>query len=400
MAGHPDVVIVGGGVIGSSIAYFLTQSADFDGQVVVLEQDPSYQIASTPRSLGGIRMQYSVPENVAISRFGVEFYHSAAETLAVDGEGPQLSFRKAGYLILASPDGASVLEENLAVQHDQGAETLRLDPAAMVSRFPWLNVDDLAIGAFGAENEGWIDPYALLQGFRRKAISLGADYRKAQVVGLARNGRRIIAVKLDEGSSLPCAVVVNAAGPRADQIAQMAGTDLPGRPRKRQVFRFDCRTSLQDCPLVIDTNGLAFRPEGSGFICTLAPPPENDPDCLDFELDHGLFERELWPILAHRVPAFEAIKGNGGWAGHYAYNVVDQNALLGYHGDCENLVLANGFSGHGIQQSPAVGRAISELLIYGQYQTLDLSRLDHQRLGQNQPLIERNIYSNVAPLLC
>ena len=135
MLNPPDVLIVGGGVIGSAIAYFLCQSEDFDGHVVVLEQDPTYQIAATPRSVGGIRMQYSVPENVAISQFGVEFYANAAVTLAVEGEGPELSFRRAGYLIVASAAGATILEENIAMQREQGAETMRLEPTEMSLRF-------------------------------------------------------------------------------------------------------------------------------------------------------------------------------------------------------------------------------------------------------------------------
>lgn len=386
-----DVVIVGGGVIGSAIAYFLVANPEFDGRVVVVERDPSYQDGSTARSAGSIRQQFSTPENIAISQFGIRFLKRLPEYLAVDGESPDVQFHEGGYLFLATARGAAALETSVATQHRMGANTLHLNPDQLRQRFPWLQLDDIAAGALGVENEGWFDPYALLQALRRKAIALGVQYRGNEVVGLRRTGNRINAVLLADGERMAGGQVINAAGPRARAVAAMARIELPVRPRKRYVFVFACRTALADCPLVIDPSGCYFRPEGAQFICGMSPPPEEDPDCLDLDVDYDVFEQRLWPILAHRVPAFEAIKRTAAWAGHYAYNSFDQNAILGPHPDVQNLLFANGFSGHGLQQAPAVGRGISELVVHGEYRSLDLSRLGFERLLRNEPICETKV---------
>ncbi len=388
---HPEVLIIGGGVIGSAIAYFLTADANFKGAVTVLEMDPGYANCSTSRSLGSIRQQFSTAENIHMSAFGMQFISRLHEHLAVAGETPDVSLIKSGYLFLASESGRDTLEHNHAVQIQHGAQNILLDRQQLKARFPWLNCTDIALGCLGLEGEGWLDPYALLQAFRRKARSLGANYRKGRVVEIVRRGQRIEQVLLDNGERLSAGYFVNAAGPRARELAASAGIELPVYPRKRQVFVFACRDTLNACPLVIDPCGLYFRPEGQFFICGISPAADEDPDCLDLEVDHDWFEDRLWPLLAHRVPAFERIKLQNSWAGHYAYNTFDQNAILGVHPEIENYFMANGFSGHGLQQSPAVGRALSELICYGQYRSLDLSNFDYARIAANRPVIENNI---------
>ncbi len=393
MAGesHPEVLIIGGGVIGSAIAYFLTAEAPFAGRVTVVEMDPGYANCSTSRSCGSIRQQFSTPENIRMSAFGMHFISHLHEHLAVDGETPDVSLIKRGYLFLASTAGRAILEQNHAVQKRHGAVNILLDRRQLEARFPWMDCTDIDLGSLGVEGEGWLDPYALLQAFRRKARQQGAHYRRGQVVEIVRRGDRIQHVLLDDGSRLSAGHFVNAAGPRARELAAGAGIELPVHPRKRQVFVFACRETISACPLVIDPCGLYFRPEGKFFICGISPPPEEDPDCLDLEVDHDWFEDRLWPLLARRVPAFERIKVQNAWAGHYAYNTFDQNAILGVHPQVENYFMANGFSGHGLQQSPAVGRAISELIRYGEYRSLDLSHFDYARIAQNRPVIEHNI---------
>lgn len=389
MTTAPDVLIAGGGVIGSAVACFLARDRDFTGRVVVVEPDPSYAAASTPRSLGGIRQQFSTPENIAMSAFGVEFVRRAREHLAVDGECPDLALREAGYLFLASHAGAAVLADNHRLQREHGADNVLLTPAELRARFPWLATDGIAAGCLGLSGEGWLDPYALLQAFRGKARALGVRYLTDRVAAMEVAGARVRGVRLASGTRLTPGAVVNAAGARARDVAALAGVELPVFPRRRQVFAFECREPPAGCPLVIDPSGIYFRPEGGLFLCGVSPEPDEDPDTFALEVDDGWFEERLWPHLAARVPAFEAIKVRRFWAGLYALNAFDANAILGPHPVIANLYFANGFSGHGLQQSPAVGRAIAEHLVHGAWRSIDLGRFEFGRIAARRPVLER-----------
>ncbi len=387
-----DVIIVGGGVIGSACAYFLAASPDFQGRVLVVERDPTYQNGSTARSVGGIRQQFSTPENIWMSQFAAEFMGGVDRTLAVDDELADVPFTKKGYLILASDEGRATLEANVAIQHAHGASTLMLGPDELASRFSWLNTAGLSVGSFGSTDEGWTDPYALLQAFRKKARSLGVTYLNDDVVGVVRDGTRIVSVSTSSGDEHSCGWLVNAAGAQARFIADNAGIQIPVRSRKRFIFVIDCQNAPEGCPLTFDPTGTYFRPEGQYFICGKAPDPEDDPDCDDLEVDYDFFDEVVWPNLANRVPVFEAIKVVNAWAGHYAYNTLDQNAIIGCHPDVSNLIFANGFSGHGLQQSPAVGRAVSEIVTTGGYVSLDLTRFGFDRILSETPLAEQNVF--------
>lgn len=388
-----DILIVGGGVVGSSTAYFLTAHPGFRGRVVVVEKDPTYGEAATARSAGGVRQQFSTPENIRMSQFGASFIKNVAEHLSLPGEKAQLPFVEQGYLFLATPSGLPVLEQNHATQTALGADIVMLDPPALRRQFPWLHTDDLAGGAFGRRNEGWTDPYSLLQAFRRKAIAQGAVYLQDEAVALQREGDRIASVTLAKAGPIAVGAMVNSAGINAARVAGWAGFDLPVRPRKRFVYVFDCRDSaeIQKGPLLIDPNGVYFRPEGASFIGGVSPPEDQDPDCTDLEVEYGLFEETVWPTLAQRVPAFEAIKLVRAWAGHYDYNTLDQNLIIGRGPGLANFYMANGLSGHGLQQSPAIGRALSEMILEGGFKSIDLARFGYERVAKNQPLAELNV---------
>ncbi len=326
-----------------------------------------------------------------MSLFGAEFLASVGEHLMVDGDAPSVSLTEGGYLFLASEPGKAVLESNHRIQRPLGAENVLLTAPEMAQRFPWLNTEGLALGSLGLKHEGWLDPYGLLQAFRRKALSLGAHYAKGRAVGFERTGGRITGVTLAESGTIACGTLINAAGPQAGAVAALADIDLPVRPRKRFVFVFDCRSKVDCRQLVIDPSGVYWRPEGRNYLCGLSPPEDQDPDCEDFEIDHSWFDDEIWPILAHRVPAFAEIKVQSAWAGLYEYNTFDQNAILGRHPEIENMVFLNGFSGHGVQQSPAAGRAISELITYGAYKSFDLGRFSYDRIAAGAPIKEINV---------
>lgn len=388
---HPDVVIVGGGVMGSAIACFLALDPTFDGRIVVVERDPSYRHASSALSASSIRQQFSTPENIRMSRFGWSFLAEAERHLSVDGSPVDVGLHEGGYLYLAGPDGAATLQANHLVQRAEGADVVLLDPDALRARFPWLVVDDLALGSLGLGGEGWFDGYALLQAFRRKARSLGVEYVADEVVALRVAGARIAAAVLADGTEIRCGWLVNAAGPRAAGVAAMAGVRLPVEARRRCVFVFDARRRLPDCPLVIDPTGAWFRPEGDGFIAGTHPSDADDAADLPLEVDRREFEEVLWPLLAARVPAFEAIKVTNAWAGYYEFDTHDHNAILGAHPAIANLTFANGFSGHGIQQAPAVGRAIAELITHGRYVSLDLSVFGFERILAGRRVVERAV---------
>ncbi|MFI4997244.1 MAG: NAD(P)/FAD-dependent oxidoreductase [Hyphomicrobiales bacterium] len=393
-----DVVIAGGAVMGSSTAYHLLADPAFSGSVLVLDKDMTYQRSASALSLASIRQQFSSPANIRISLFGISFLKVAADRLAVDGERPEISFHEGGYLYLASEAGRSILVENQALQTAEGADIALLDRAGLGEKFPFLNLEGISVGTFGRTREGWFDGWGLLQAFRRKARSLGATYREAEVVEIERDASRVTAVRLADGSRIACGSFIDCAGASGGpEIATQLGMALPVHSRKRFVFAFTCRDEVAPCPLLIDTTGVYTRPEGKPtaqgrmFLCGASPPPESDPDCKDFEVDFSFFEEVVWPALAHRVPAFERIKPGRSFACHYDLNVFDHNAIVGRFPHLANAYVALGFSGHGMQQSPGIGRGLAELVTHGRFLTLDLSDLGPERIAANRPLLERNV---------
>jgi glycine/D-amino acid oxidase-like deaminating enzyme len=387
------VAIVGGGAIGSSIAYFLANDPEFTGEVIVIERDPSYQFASSALSASSIRQQFSTPLNVALSRFGIEFLRSAPVRMEVEGDRPALSVNEKGYLVIASEAGLETLQELHRIQRELDVPVALLGPEEVVKRFPWMSAEGIAGASLGLKDEGWFDGYGLLQAFRKKARSLGVRYLAEEVTGFALSGDRVRSVELKSGDSIACDVLVNAAGPWAGKVAALMGIDLPVRARKRNVFVFSCRTPLPDCPLVIDPSAVWFRPEGDKYIVGITPKDgEPDPDDLPLEVDHGIFDEAIWPAMALRVPAFETIKLTRSWAGYYEVNTVDHNGVVGPHPALANALFANGFSGHGIQHSPGVGRGVAEFIVHGGYRSLDLTPLSFKRLLDGTPLVELNVF--------
>lgn len=391
-----DVVIVGGAIMGSSTAWFLTQNPDFDGRVLVVEMDRSFANSSTAHTNSCMRQQFSNELNVRISQFAADFVKNLREYMGGDARVPELGIQSYGYLYLADNDGfANVLRENQAVQRACGAATELLIADEIAARYPFYNVEDVVLGSINRRDEGYWDGGTVFDWFRRQAQDRGVDYVQNRVTAMDVQTGRVQSVTLATGEVIACGQVVNASGPRAAETAAMAGIALPVEPRKRFTWIFSAEQPLdQDLPLTIDPSGVHIRQDGPKTYLAGGPPePEDDvavaPD--DFAMDHGRWENHVWPIIANRIPQFEAIKVVTEWAGHYAYNTLDQNAVLGPHPEIGNFVFLNGFSGHGLQQSPAMGRGTAEWLTYGEYRALDLSPFGFERIVANRPIIEKAI---------
>lgn len=423
---HSDVVIVGGGVLGLSVAYWLKRLESRRGaiKVLVVDRDHTYSRASTGLSVGGIRQQFSLPENIQLSLFSVDFLRNINEYLAVVSEPPlDIQFNPSGYLLLASEKGAAVMENNVKVQRQEGAKVCLMSPEQLRNKFPWINTDGVALASYGLEGEGWFDPWSLLQGLRRKVQSLGVFFSQGEVTRfitsssrmLTRSGKEVtlkriheVHVKMDhslEYQPVECAIVINAAGAWSGQVAELAGigkgppgtlegTKLPVEPRKRYVYLWHCPEGPGlETPFLADTSGAYFRREGLGhnYLGGCSPTEEEEPDPGNLEVDHDFFQDKVWPPLAHRVPAFQSLKVRSAWAGYYDYNTFDQNGVVGPHPLVVNMYFATGFSGHGLQQAPAVGRAVAEMVLEGQFQTIDLTSFLFSRFYLGEKVEERNI---------
>jgi glycine/D-amino acid oxidase-like deaminating enzyme len=378
-------------VVGSAVAYYLRRLG-YDRSIVVVERDPSYALSSTSLSAGGLRQQFSTSENIRMSLATLALLRNLESEL---GEGADVGFREQGYLILATLQGRAVLQRNVALQTQEGADIVLLEPPQLSQRFAWLDTAGLAAGAFGQSGEGWIDPPSLMMLLRKAAQGRGVAYLHDEVTGIEVSGGRVRSVGLASGRRIGCKALVNAAGPQAGRVAALAGIALPVEPRKRFVFVLDCREApagLYEAPLTVDPSGVWFRPEGRGFITGVSPEEDAEPPADELDsIDHGLFEAEIWPVLAARVPAFEAVKVTNAWAGFYDYNTFDQNAVIGAHPELRNFYFANGFSGHGLQQAAAAGRAVAELIVSGAFRSIDLTRLGYERIANNEPLAEVNV---------
>ncbi len=387
-----DVVIVGGGIIGSAIAYFLSSNPDFEESIAVIEKDSTYSNGSTARSLGSIRQQFSTSENIKISQYSFEFLQNAGTELQVRDTVPDVNLIESSYLILATHEGLGQLKSAHKVQLECRAPVEFLDGEAISRKFPWLNSHGIAAGCQGSGNEGWFDPYSMLIALKNKCLSLGVLYIEDEAVAVRQRNNLVNKVELASGTNVACGSVVNAAGAASGRFAKLSGIALPVSPKKRCVFSFKSANPIDNLPLLVDPAGFYVRPEGDGYLCGWTPSKSDpDPDDHSLEVDYEIFDDILWPLLAHRIPRFEAIRLNRAWAGHYDYNTLDQNGIVGSHPEISNYFIATGFSGHGVQQAPAVGRAISELMIYGRYVSIDLTNLGYERVLSNSKYSEQNI---------
>jgi glycine/D-amino acid oxidase-like deaminating enzyme len=328
-------------------------------------------------------------ENIQISQFALDTLERFEDEMAIDDNRPAILYRREGNLFLVDETGKNAAKEAWVLQKSLGCPVEWLSPVEIRQRYPLYEPTGLVGGTFGPK-DGHFDAYAVLMAYRAKARSLGVEYIKGEVVEIAVEKKRIVGVKLADGGSLAAEVVVNCAGAWAAGLALTAGVKIPVEPVKRQVFALDTAVKSEaPLPLTILPSGLYFRSETGGLIL-LGKSMDEDPVGFDFTWDDKRFMEILWPELADFVPAFDTLKLIRGWAGLYAVNTLDGNAILGEWPELKGFYLANGFSGHGLQQAPAVGRYISEL-ITKRSPVLDLSVFQPGRILENKPLSENGL---------
>jgi FAD-dependent oxidoreductase domain-containing protein 1 len=383
-----DVAVIGGGAIGASVAYFL-KLLDPGVEVSVVERDPTYELASTPRAAGGFRRLFSLPENIELSNYSIPFFDEFAETMAVDGERADIGLKKNGYLFIGSANSLDVLHRNFDTQREMGCNVVWLESDALQEKFPSMNVSDLA-AAVHSPDDGWLDPHSVLMGFRSKAMSMGAGFIADEVVGLIRSEHSISSARLASGLEIEASHFVNAAGAWAKDVCAMLDIRVPIEPLRRFEHYFESQESIEPLPYVKDPDRLAFRPEGRGH--TGGVPTLAEPRGYNFDVDPNYFEDVVWPALAHRFPKFDQVRCKSTISGLYDQNDFDGNVIIGPGADgLGNFHMLAGFSGHGLMHAPGCGRALAEMIVKGRYESIDLTRFGWRRLLDGRPLREEGI---------
>lgn len=381
---NADIIIVGGGVMGSSTAYSL-RKIGFNGRIIVFEKDPIYEFSSTPRSAGGIRQLYTTAINIQISRYSLQFYQKFPSTMQIDGEPFEINFRQRGYLFLGLEQMMPALEKQKSLQNLYHVPSELLTTTDLLNIIPELNIKDLAGGLYCHE-DGYLDPYSVMQGFKKNAQKMEVEYILEEVDTILTSQDKVTGVRLANGTEYHSPIVINCAGAWGVYLSEKIGIPLPIHPLKRQIFQFDTATPLKkELPLTVDPTGVYFRHEGNKILSGYS---ENVKPGIDFTVTRSLFYDEIWPVLANRVKNFDTAKITSSWAGLYSFNTVDHNAIIGHHPTMKGYYMALGFSGHGMQQAPAVGQGLAELIHLGKYENIDLSPLRFERFAENDRILE------------
>jgi sarcosine oxidase subunit beta len=351
-----EVVIIGGGIVGSSIAYYLTEAGCRN--VLVLEREAHQGKGSTGKSMGGVRAQFTTPVNIQMSLYSIPFYAAFEERL-----GHPSGYRPQGYLFVATkPAHLEYLETNQRLQKSLGLKDVRMISAAeIVAMVPQLRSDDILGGSF-CTSDGFVDPYSAMTGFIQRAVENGATvWKSTEVTAILKSGNRVAGAMTTRGE-VHARVVVNAAGPWASQVAEMAVVDLPVTPLRRMLIPTEPFDEVShEIPMVVDmTNGFHFRPEGRGFLLAWNDPEETPGFKFDFDPE---FIEKILIRAADRVPCFEnlAVNPKRAWAGLYEMS-PDHHGIIGEFEELPGFYAANGFSGHGVMHAPATGKIIADLI--------------------------------------
>ena len=383
-----DIVIIGGGIIGSSVAYHLARDGRA-GTIAVIERDMTYSEAATPRGSGGIRQLFSLPENIEMARYGLDFYKKFDQIMSSKGDQISISFRRQGYLFVSDAGNEKVMEQNFHNQQKMGVKAQLLDNTNLEQLFPSIYNNDVKLAVYSPD-DAWIDAYSALNGFKSKARELGVTYVSEEISSANIQNKKIKSLKCAEGPTVRGEVFILATGAWSGEIAKYFDVNIPVEPMSRESYFFRCDKEIEPLPFIKTETDLAFRPEGNGF--TGGMPDWSVKGGWNWELSPTRFEDTVWPSLAHRIPAMKTIKLERSWRGHYARNNLDYNAIIGpWAANPHNLLIATGFSGHGIMHAPATGLAISELVLEGRYKTIDLTRFGTERVLAEKPYRESGI---------
>ena len=381
-----DVILVGGGVMGCATAYYLLKT-DPRLKVAILEMDSTYEKASTPLSDGNIRVQFNIKENIQMSQYGLEVLKHFAEEMEVEGIRPDPAFRQQGNLFVLDEASRDESYDGWVLQSSLDAIVYWLTPEDVRREYPLYNLKDCVAGTLGV-HDGTMSPLAVLLGYKKKAISLGAKFIQAEVTEILKTGNQVAGVRLASGDVLSSPVVMNAAGAWAPKVAKTVSVELPIAPTKRQVTVIETNARPENVlPLLFLPSGLYVVHEGAGVFTIGKSFPTDYVGYDDFTWECKTFEELVWPELVEYIPEFDRLKIQRGWAGLYEVNTLDGNAILGEWLELKGFFMAGGFSGHGFQQCHAVGRYIAELMLQ-KVPTLDLSIFSPKRILENKPVFE------------
>ena len=383
---RPDVLIIGGGVVGCSIAYHLTQRGCRN--VVVVERN-AIGSGSTSRGVGGIRQQFSLPSNIRLAMYSVDFFAHFHERLGLAPSDDGVDFRQVGYLfLLSTAEELARFEQSAALQRQMGLPVEVLTPGQIANRWPWLAVSDLA-GATFCPTDGYGRPYQAAKALAAGAQRQGAYIAEGTTVSaITRQGARIVSVETNRGTITP-GMVVGCAGAWSGELGRMAGIDIPVRPLRRMYFATEPFDEIpHDAPLAIEVHDtFHFRPEGSGFL--LAASDMQEPWSFNTEVNWAWLPTVVKDAVK-RVPAFARARIHHGRAGLYETS-PDHNAMLGPVPELDNFFVATGFSGHGFMQSPAAGLVLSEFILDGASHSIDVHDLGFERFSTGQLTLEKNV---------
>jgi glycine/D-amino acid oxidase-like deaminating enzyme len=383
MAQTADVVLIGGGIIGASIAYHLLQDS-FSGRVLVVERDTTYARAATSLSLGGIRQLYGVPSNIAMARYSLQCYERFDEAMSGAWGAAQAHFHQRGYLLLLDAHNQEAWLKKYEVQRQLGVEVEKLAPSEVRRLFPHLFVDDVACALF-SRRDGYINPRGALQAYVERARELGCAYLQDEVIGFAPEAGAGFSVRTQRAGTIASGLLIIVSGAWSQYVARLAGIDLPVTPVRRQACYVTLPRPLgYKLPMVIDSSNVHFRHDTeSEDHLVVSYIVRDEPSGFNWEWDSEAFDAHIEPTLRRRLPGAAPVKLQRGWAGHYAVT-PDENPILGPHPEIPGLFMATGFSGHGVMLAPATGKLISELIRLGRYETLDASAYGLQRFATGQ----------------